>query len=179
MNQEPPDRPGDEPVQHTIDRARPQEPVEGQGLEQNLLAGIHDAEVRRMECKHHLGVEAVDRCAGCSEAFCSDCLVEIQGRSYCSECKIMAVRDGAPPIPEGQMKPCKEAGEALTFAIVGIFCLGIILEPIAISKALKAKRLIEADPRLTGSGKATAALTIGIIALVFWVLGILARFAEA
>lgn len=73
--------------------------------------------------------------------------------------------------------PCKEANEALTYAIVGIFCCGIILEPVAISKALKAKRMIAMNPRLTGSGKCTAALIIAIVGLVLWVLGVIARVA--
>ena len=90
----------------------------------------------------------------------------------------MALR-GAPPIAEEATIPCKEAGEALTYSIVGIFCFGIILEPFAISKALKAKKMMQMNPRLTGSGKATAALIIAIVALVLWVLGIIARIAAA
>jgi hypothetical protein len=74
--------------------------------------------------------------------------------------------------------PCKEAGSALTYAIVGLFCFGIILEPIAISKALKARKMMEANPSLTGSGKAGAALVIAIVGLVLWVLGMIARFSE-
>ena len=74
--------------------------------------------------------------------------------------------------------PCKLAGEALTYAIVGLFCFGIILEPIAIIKANKAKKMMAANPALTGSGKATAALTIAIIGLVLWVLGIISRVSD-
>ena len=73
--------------------------------------------------------------------------------------------------------PCKEAKEALLYSILGIFCFGIILEPIAITKALKAKKMIGLNPRLTGSGKATAALIVGIVALVLWILGIIARIS--
>ena len=73
---------------------------------------------------------------------------------------------------------CKEAGSALTYAIVGLFCLGIILEPIAISKALKARKMMELNPRLTGSGKANAALMIAIVGLVLWVLGIIIRVSQ-
>jgi hypothetical protein len=69
------------------------------------------------------------------------------------------------------------AGEALKYALIGLVCVGIILEPMAISKALKAKKEIAADPRQTGEGKATAALVIGIIGLVLWVLGVIARIA--
>jgi hypothetical protein len=79
------------------------------------------------------------------------------------------------PVPEAVTMPCKEAGEALTLAIVGVFCFGIILEPLAISKAMKARRMMSLNPRLTGSGKATAALIIGIVGLILWLLGVVAR----
>jgi len=129
-----------------------------------------------VSCKNHPTVPASDRCTGCAEAFCPDCLVEIQGRRYCGDCKVMAVSQ--PPVIEEATYPCKEAGEALKYAIIGIFCFGIILEPIAISKALKAKKLIEQNPNLTGSGKANAALAIAIVALGLWVLGMIARFSN-
>ncbi|MEJ0090912.1 MAG: DUF4190 domain-containing protein [Limisphaerales bacterium] len=131
-----------------------------------------------MQCKNHPEVAAADRCAGCAEPFCPDCLVEIQGQKYCGSCKSMALR-GSPIIAEEATIPCKEAGEALTYSIVGLFCFGIILGPIAISKALKAKKMMALNPRLTGSGKATAGLIIGIIALVLWVLSILVRVTAA
>lgn len=132
-----------------------------------------------MECKNHQGRLAVDRCGGCAEPFCLDCLVEIQGQRYCGDCKVIVLRGEAPPIPEEQTRPCEEANDALKYAIIGIFCFGIFVEPVAISKALKAKRMIDADPRLGGAGKATAALWIGIIALVLWVLGLLSRLSGA
>jgi hypothetical protein len=74
--------------------------------------------------------------------------------------------------------PCKEADDALKYAIIGIFCFGIILQPIAIAKAAKAKKMIAMNPQLTGSGKATAAMIIGIVGLVLWVLGMIARFSN-
>ena len=129
-----------------------------------------------MQCKNHPEVVAADRCAGCAEPFCPDCLVDIQGQKYCGSCKSMALRGGTPVVEEATI-PCKEANEALTYSIVGLFCFGIILEPIAISKALKAKKMIEMNPRLTGSGKATAALIIGCVGLGLWVLGMVARFS--
>lgn len=128
-----------------------------------------------MQCKNHVDVAAMDRCAGCAEPFCANCLVNLAGRNYCGSCKVMAV--SGQPMVEAATIPCKEAGEALTYSIVGLFCLGIILQPIAIVKALKAKKMMEANPQLTGSGKATAALTIAIIGLALWVLGILVRIA--
>ena len=82
------------------------------------------------------------------------------------------------PMIEAATLPCKEANDALKYAIIGIFCFGIILEPIAIAKALKAKKMMAANPRLTGSGKATAALIIAIVGLVLWVLGLVARVSQ-
>ena len=129
-----------------------------------------------MECKNHAGVAAVDRCAGCSEALCANCLVEIRGRKYCGQCKVMAI--DRPPVIETETRPCKEAGEALTYAIIGIFCCVIILEPIAIAKAIQAKKKISLNPRLSGSGKATAALIIGVGGLILWVIDMIVRFEE-
>jgi hypothetical protein len=85
---------------------------------------------------------------------------------------------GAPVIEEAT-ETCKEAKEALTYAIIGIFCLGIILEPFALVKASKAKKMMAANPQLTGSGMATAAQIIAAIALTLWVIGIIARIASA
>ncbi len=89
----------------------------------------------------------------------------------------MALSSNRPLIDERDMRPCKEADEALKYAIISLFCFGIILGPMAISKASKAKRMIEDDPRLTGSGKATAAIVIGIVAVVLWVLGLILRLS--
>ncbi len=72
----------------------------------------------------------------------------------------------------------KEANEALTYAIISIFCCGIILGPIAISKGSKALKTIRETPGSTGEGKATTAIVIGIIATVLSVLGILIRLAS-
>lgn len=149
-----------------------------------------------MECMTHPGVTANDMCAHCGQSFCPECLVEVNGNKYCGNCKSVAVQTAPsatiPPIPTpippagmGQQQgyqgmatqPCKEAGEALTLAIVGLFCLGIILEPLAISKALKAKKMIEMNPRLEGAGKVQAALIISCIGLGLWVLSIILRLA--
>lgn len=129
-----------------------------------------------MQCKNHPGVAAIDHCAGCAEAFCQNCFVEIQGRRYCGACKVMALQ--GQPVAAAATIPCKEADDALKYAIIGIFCFGIILEPMAIVKAVKAKGLINANPNLTGSGKATAALVIAIVGLLLWVVGMIARVSQ-
>ena len=90
----------------------------------------------------------------------------------------MALQGQPAVLVEEATIPCKEANEALTYAIVGIIFCGIILEPIALSKAAKAKKMIALNPRLSGSGKATAATVIGVVMLGLWVLGILANAAR-
>jgi len=125
-----------------------------------------------MDCQNHAGVQAVEACSGCAESFCDDCLVTIKNMRYCGECKGMAIPPSA-GLPVQQ--PCGEANDALKLAIVGIFCFGIVLEPLALAKAIKAKQRMRGDPTLTGSGKATAAVVIACFALTLWVMGILAK----
>jgi hypothetical protein len=77
--------------------------------------------------------------------------------------------------PKGEVK---EAKDALIYSIIGIFCFGIILGPIAISKASKALNTIKSDPGYTGKGKATAGLIIGIIDVVFWLLALIINLSR-
>ena len=77
--------------------------------------------------------------------------------------------------PKGEVK---DANDALIFSIIGFFCFGIILGPIAISKANKALNLIKSDPGYTGKGKAQAGLIIGIVDIVFWVFGLIINFSR-
>lgn len=49
-------------------------------------------------CRNHVDVsEGVRRCNRCGGTFCSDCLVDLQGRPYCATCKgeqLLDVRSG-------------------------------------------------------------------------------------
>ena len=63
---------------------------------------------------------------------------------------------------------CREANEALIYAIVGLFGCGLFLAPLALHKASQAKKMIESNYRLQGSGKVTAATAIAIIELILW-----------
>jgi hypothetical protein len=130
-----------------------------------------------MECKNHPGIQAFDRCAGCAEPFCANCLVDIQGQRYCAACKVMVVQT-QPPFPQQATRTCTEARDALIISIVGLFCCGIILEPWALIKANNAKKMIDADPSLSGRGMATAATIIAIIGLALFVVGVIARIAQ-
>ena len=66
----------------------------------------------------------------------------------------------------------KKANNALTLAIIGFFCFGIILGPIAISQAVAAKKTLA--PGEAGYGTATAAQVIGYIVTAFYVIAIIA-----
>jgi hypothetical protein len=90
----------------------------------------------------------------------------------CFYCKAITSPDG---LYHGPKTTAKSATNALIVAIVGFFICGVILGLVAISKANEAKREIKADPSLQGEGMATAALVIGIIDTVGWLIVILAR----
>lgn len=76
-----------------------------------------------------------------------------------------------PQIDFNTQKAMSDASNALAMAIIGIFCLSIILEPIAIAKARSAKALLKpGDP---GYGNAQAAEIIGWIVLGLYLLAII------
>jgi hypothetical protein len=101
--------------------------------------------------------------------------VDIQGQKYCGACKVMALQGRVPTaaaaFAEATSIPCPLAKEALILAIVSVFFVGFILGPMAIYKANRARKMIAADPSLSGDGKAIAALVIGTVALLINVVG--------
>ena len=98
-------------------------------------------------------------------------------------------QQGYQPPPQGwgpaPWAPPKNDGMAigaLVCSIVGLLCLGIVLEPVAIALALVSRRRIrESHGTLKGDGMALAALVVGCIGLVLAVVGliILARNPDA
>ncbi len=72
---------------------------------------------------------------------------------------------------------CGLARQALIYSIVGLFCFGIVLGPLAISKAKSARMIIAGTPGMRGEGMATAAFIIGLFDVALWVVGLVARFA--
>ena len=61
-----------------------------------------------------------------------------------------------------------DAIASLVCGIVGLFAFGIILGPIAIVLATRARRKIQEDPELEGDGIATVGLVTGIVGTVLW-----------
>lgn len=133
-------------------------------------------------CKNHPSLLAVGRCSGCAEEFCPNCLVNIQGQQYCGACKVLALQGKVPmaavAAQEAGTIPCPQAKEALMYAIVSFFCFGFILGPIAIFKAIKARKIIAENPQLSGDGKALAALIMGIISSCLNFLFFAAKFSS-
>jgi len=76
---------------------------------------------------------------------------------------------GAPAFDQ-KAEAKKKASSALTQAIIGFFCFGIILGPIAISQASQAKKIL--SPTDDGYGTATAAIVIGWIVVALYVIGL-------
>lgn len=128
-----------------------------------------------MKCKNHPDADAGARCPGCQEAFCGDCLVQVGGQRYCGACKVMALQGRPHALGEEGLTMCATASEGLTFSVVGFLFLGFIFAPLAIVRAVKARREIAADPRLMGSGKVLGAQILAFIGLALWVIGIIGR----
>lgn len=127
-----------------------------------------------MQCRNHPATMAADRCSACMEAMCGNCLITFKGQRFCGSCKMSAL-GGKMPVIESATQPCKEAAEALKTAFIGIFCFGFILGLVAVNKANQAKKLIEANPSLTGTGKANAAIAVGIMVFIVSLLGMIMR----
>jgi len=78
----------------------------------------------------------------------------------------MAVPAAAPAV----QVPCKEASDALKYAIVGLLIFGPILEPLALARAFKARALLRGDPTLTGISKANVALLLSTAVIALWIV---------
>lgn len=112
-------------------------------------------------------VETPHRPLAPGETFCSSCGDIVTG--LCYRCNPTAV-SGYSGVIRGTVP---EADEALRYAIIGLFCFGVILGPIAFVKATKAKQLIAQNPMLDGAGKATAAQILAVIEVLLYVTTIL------
>ena len=112
--------------------------------------------------------EDTKKCPWCGERIKKDALK----CRFCGEYIDLSVREQQRP--KGVVK---DASSALIFALVGIFCFGIVLGPIAIFKGIKAINTINFDPNYKGKGRAIAAIILGSLEVLLWVLGIIGRLA--
>jgi hypothetical protein len=137
-----------------------------------------------MKCKNHADIDAVARCTGCQEAFCENCLVEMNGKKYCSDCKIMVVCE-KPKIEfefETPKIPCIESRYALIFVLISFLIpsiasihgiifmpvIGIFLGFITILISLDAKKRIKEDINLSGEVMARVILFLGVLIFIIW-----------
>lgn len=137
-----------------------------------------------MRCVNHPDFEATGACAACGCPLCDYCQIQMGWNRYCFKCKELLAREmlgetpGGPPRP-AQVKPtCEEATQALIYAVIGIFCCGIVFGILAIIKSNEAKRRIRRYG-LSGEGMATAAYTIGIIDIVWGSIPLLIWFISS
>jgi hypothetical protein len=123
-----------------------------------------------MNCATHPDTEAVGACVACGTGVCIACRQTIDDRTYCQACAGKASA-GAPAYLPREQAP--GAVIALVLGIVGLMTgqLGIILGPLAIYYAVKAKRAVAENPLLEGRGMATAGYVLGIIATVLGTIG--------
>jgi hypothetical protein len=108
------------------------------------------------------------KCPFCKEIIRADALK----CRHCGEYVDDSVRKSVQP------KECpKEAKDALTYSLVGIFCFGFILGPIAIGKGLTALKIIKSEPGMPGKGKAQAGIIIGALELLLNIAGFIIKLS--
>jgi len=130
-------------------------------------------------CREKAGGCVAPECQGADLKACPYCAEKIKKSAVkCRYCGQILDQELKITLEAGQPKgDVKEAKDALIYSLVGLFCFGFILGPIAIAKGSKALNIIRDDPGYTGKGKATAGIVIGIIDIVGWLLGLIIRFS--
>jgi hypothetical protein len=107
---------------------------------------------------------------------CPRCRVPFAvGASICPACRMITSPDG---IYHGPKTNAPGAVQALVFGLVGLVFCGVILGPVAISKASSAKAAMASNPTLGGEGLATAGTVLGIIDLVLFVVYLAIRVSS-
>jgi hypothetical protein len=118
--------------------------------------------VTRVACINHPQVPAAQPCDQCRRPFCANCLVELQGRQICGACKETVLRD----MQRRGTTADRDGHDAMVMSIVGILCFGLILEPMALYKGIKALQRHNQDPSLPDRWKAITAISIASVALL-------------
>jgi hypothetical protein len=104
---------------------------------------------------------------------CPRCHVAIAiGAAICPACRGVTSPDG---IYHGPRFNAPGAVAAMVWGILGLVLCGIVLGPLAISRANAARKARAADPTLGGAGFATAGTVLGVIDLVLFVVVFFAR----
>jgi hypothetical protein len=107
---------------------------------------------------------------------CPRCgLVITIGTPLCPACRAITSPDG---IYHGPKINAPGAVKSLVVGIIGLVVCGIVLGPIAISSANKAKEAMANDPSLGGEGLATAGKILGVLDIVGFAIAVLIRLSN-
>src|SRR3569833_2208040 len=85
-------------------------------------------------CMCHPHTDTTFGCSRCGRAFCGSCLTTLRGQWLCGYCKGILVHE----LSRGRIDLDRRASESLSFALIGLVCLGPILEPIALFRSVGA-----------------------------------------
>jgi hypothetical protein len=108
---------------------------------------------------------------------CPSCNMQIsETDQICLYCKAIVTPDG---MYHGPKQTAPGATASLVYGIISLLICGLIFGPLAIIKANEAQKIIAEDPRYGGGGMATAGKVLGIIALIFWAVGLIVRIGGA
>ena len=107
-------------------------------------------------------------CIGCRQPI-------TESEEICQMCNTINTPDG---IYHGPKVTAPGAVGAFVMSLVAVPFCGIILGPMAISKANKVRALIDSNPRYSGTGYTSAAKVLGIIAVVVSAISILLRLSK-
>jgi hypothetical protein len=110
------------------------------------------------------------------ESRCPSC-GDIIDNQFCLQCNAPTIGEGYSTSGAYVTTRAPEVGEALRYAIIGLFCFGFILGFLAIRSGSKAKEHIARDPRLDGAGLATFAQGLGAFEIVASVVVFLRVFS--
>lgn len=111
---------------------------------------------------------------------CPNCAMDNpDGATVCQHCQAPLVPTAATPVAAapGKLEAIKQAKNALTMGIIGFFCFGIILGPLAIVNARKAKNVLV--PGDEGYGNAQAGEIIGWIVTALYIIAIIYNVINA
>lgn len=108
------------------------------------------------------------------ESRCPSC-GDIVDNQFCMQCNQPIFSDGTyVPSTRGPgafvTTRAPEAGEAIKYAIIGLFCLGFIFGFMAIRSGGKAREQIARNPSLDGAGLATFAQVLGGLEIMLWLV---------
>jgi hypothetical protein len=104
---------------------------------------------------------------------CPNCRVPFAvGALICPACRAITSPDG---LYHGPKTNAPGAVSALVYGLVGLVFCGVILGPVAISKANSARAAMATDPTLGGEGLATAGTVLGVIDLVLFFVYVMVR----